>query len=181
MTINIKTSANEIAQAALDVLYELQGQKGSPANSEDSPTAQPRVQPGQQEDQQPAASAQSDNAGEESATAAAATTKQRALLTDATRAAAAPQQEVEKASLQLLKTQLNLSFPITNLEQLLEGPRNAKCLRNALIQPGMGSFNGAEALSADCVKEVVSFYDQLTIDSTRDYQLLASCAEVRMH
>jgi hypothetical protein len=95
-----------------------------------------------------------------------------------TAVAATPLQQVESAALQLLKGKLNLSFPITNPEQLLAGPKHAKCLKNVLLNPPRAAIYGSEALSHGCVKEVLGFYADLAADSAKDFQLVAACAEV---
>ncbi|KAF6255138.1 hypothetical protein COO60DRAFT_1702966 [Scenedesmus sp. NREL 46B-D3] len=84
---------------------------------------------------------------------------------------------VEAAALQLLKGKLNLSFPITHPEQLLAGPKHAKCLKNVLLHPPRAAVYGSEALSHGCVKEVLGFYADLAADSAKDFQLVAACAE----
>jgi hypothetical protein len=95
-----------------------------------------------------------------------------------TSVAATPLQQVESAALQLLKGKLNLSFPITFPEQLLAGPKHAKCLKNVLLHPPRAAVYGSEALSHGCVKEVLGFYSDLAADSAKDFQLVAACAEV---
>jgi hypothetical protein len=92
--------------------------------------------------------------------------------------AATPLQQVELAALQLLKGKLNLSFPITNPQQLLAGPTHAKCLKNVLLHPPRGAVYGSEALSHGCVEEVLGFYSNMAADSAKDFQLVAACAEV---
>jgi hypothetical protein len=72
--------------------------------------------------------------------------------------AATPLQQVELAALQLLKGKLNLSFSITNPQQLLAGPKHATCLKNVLLHPPRGAVYGSEALSHGCVEEVLGFY-----------------------
>jgi hypothetical protein len=96
-----------------------------------------------------------------------------------TAVAATALQQVESAALQLLKSKLNLSFPVTHPEQLLAGPKHAKCLKNVLLHPPRAAVYGSEVLSHGCVKEVLGFYADLAADSAKDFQLVAACAEVR--
>jgi hypothetical protein len=96
-----------------------------------------------------------------------------------TAVAATPLQQIESAALQLLKNKLNLSYPVTHPEQLLAGPKHAKCLKNVLLHPPRAAVYGSEAMNHGCVKEVLRYYADLAADSAKDFQLIAACAEVR--
>jgi hypothetical protein len=81
---------------------------------------------------------------------------------------------MELAALKILKTKMNLTFPVTDHKRLMEGPLHARCLKTAM----MTDHHTEPLLSNNCTATVVSFYESLAQDSARDYQLVAACAEV---
>ncbi|KAF8065837.1 wdr3 [Scenedesmus sp. PABB004] len=105
----------------------------------------------------------------------------RRLADAAVAAAAAPERENEAAALELLAARFNVTLPRPlDRAALLDGPRNARCLRRALLHPASfaaGAPYGSEVLLPACAAEVWRFFVALAADSAADLQLLAACAE----